>query len=93
VKIFLQGTLLSILVFCTTSFATVLLHISHLLAGREGPLHIGFPFTYFTQGQHTSVPAVSWAADYLVYDCLLAWILIVGACFLLQYKKPDWYEK
>jgi len=90
VKTFIQGTLLSILVFCTASFATVLFHLRPAAAGQADLLLIGFPFPYLTQVRSAGSGGISWAADYLVYDSLLAWVIMVGACFLLQYRKAEW---
>jgi len=84
----LKGTLLSILLFFSVSFLSVLSSISPF--SRIGDcldLKIGFPFTYYRLFSIDYGFQGGWIADKLLLDCLLYWVVITGFYFLIKRKK------
>ena len=82
-----KGTLISILVFLSISFITVLTQINplHYYKNNEAyKLDIGFPFKYYGQFWLTgnSIPNSGWTVDHLFYDCLLTWFVVTGLYYL-----------
>jgi hypothetical protein len=84
--------MLSILIFFSISFITVLFQIGpfHRYGLQETyQLNIGFPFTYYEQFwvNKSYSPNSGWHLDKLFIDCLITWISVVG--LYLVYKKKE----
>jgi len=91
IKKIITASLLSILVFLSISFITVLLRMApfHYYKNGEGiKFTIGFPFKYYTVffANGNSTPNWGWATSYLVYDCLLTWAVVM-VVYLTMMKK------
>lgn len=94
VRVILTGTLLSILVFLSISFITVLTEINplHYYGNHEQyKLDIGFPFTYYGQFwlSGNTIPNSGWTINYLFYDCFLTWTIVTGIYYLTQLSKNN----
>jgi hypothetical protein len=77
-----KATILSILVFLSVSFITVLCNINPLHYYKDSEnykLNIGFPFVYYEQFWlgNSSIPNSGWNINNLFLDIILTWILIV----------------
>lgn len=84
-----NGTLLSILVFLSISFITVLTHINpiHYYSSLENyKLEIGFPFIYYEQFwlAGSRIPNSIWMIDNLIYNCVLTWVVVTGIYLLTK---------
>ncbi len=80
-------TFLSILVFFSVFFLTILYQINPLHyfnSGETYSLNLGFPFKYYEQFWLTGskIPNSSWFIQNLIYDCLLTLIFVTGLYFL-----------
>lgn len=92
VKKISKGTLLSILIFFSISFITILMQIGpfHYYGLNETyKLDIGFPFKYYGQFwvSKSNTPNSGWHLKNLFLDCLLTWILVVGLYVWIKKKK------
>jgi len=95
----IQGTLLSVLIFLSVSFVTVLTQINPVHYYKNGEpyrLDIGFPFRFYQQFwlRGSEIPNSGWFIGNLFYDCILTWMVIVGLFVLIkwrQYKKAKHY--
>ena len=88
------GTLLSILVFLSVSFITVLTQINPLhyyKSSETYKLDIGFPFIYYGQFwlSGSSIPNSGWTINNLFFDCLITWAVVTGIYFLTQRAKNN----
>lgn len=82
------GTVISILVFLSISFVTVLLQInSPLNRQTNNHLDIGFPLTYYSQFIVDVIPNSGWSGRNLLLDVLFTWVATTGAYLLLFKKK------
>lgn len=91
-KHILIGTILSILVFFSISFLTVLTQINpfHYYKNEEiYQLNIGFPLIYYHQFwlSGSKIPNSGWTVNYLFYDSILTWIIVAGAYITWQKIK------
>ncbi len=88
-KTIFKGTLLSILIFFSISFLTVLFQINSPLNHHEGnyEMRIGFPFEYYHEFM-VDCPMINsgWIMKNLLLDCGLIWLITV-VVFLQLYKK------
>ncbi len=89
IKKIVYGTVLSMLVFFTISFWTVLFQINPLHQydlNDSFRMDIGFPFVYHEQfllnGER--IPNSGWKLDNLILDCLLTWIFVVGVYLIIK---------
>ena len=94
----LKGTVLSILVFFSLSFITVLFVISPLhLYEEEGPyrLEIGVPFKYYEQFwlRGNDFPNSGWMPDQLIYDCIITWVIVTAFYFIRLKLKLNASDK
>jgi len=83
----LIGTLLSILVFFTVSFLTVLIQIAGPLNGhapRVG-LDVGWPLTFYTEFwvRGSTSANYGWNVPNLMLVCLITWIIFTGSYIAL----------
>lgn len=83
---------MSILIFFSISFTTILLQINPLHYYEENEMYkldIGFPFTYYYQFllSGSNSPNCGWILDKLIIDCLLTWIVVVGFYLLITHIK------
>jgi hypothetical protein len=75
-KKLIKGTLLSILIFFSISFLTVLFQINSPLNRIEGTyeLKIGFPFEYYHEFMvDCLIPNSGWNTRNLILNCGLTW--------------------
>ena len=94
IRTIFTGTLLSLLIFFSISFITVLTQINPLHYYRKNEtykLEIGFPFTYYGQFwlSGSTIPNSGWTINNLFYECLLTWVVVTGIYFLTQRKKNN----
>ncbi|UMY65093.1 MULTISPECIES: hypothetical protein [unclassified Flavobacterium] len=91
-KLLLSGTALSILVFFSISFLTVLAQIIpfHYYGAKETyKLDIGFPFKFYGQFwlRGNDIPNSGWTIPNLFYDCLLTWLVVTGLYYIAKRKR------
>ena len=91
-KQFFVGTILSVLIFFSISFITILGQISPLHYYKKSEayeLKLGFPFTYYNQFwvSGNNYPNSGWKGDYLLYDGFLTWFLVTGIYFMFVNRK------
>jgi hypothetical protein len=93
IKNTLIGTILSILIFFSISFLTVLTQINpfHYYKNEETyQLNIGFPLIYYNQFwlSGSNIPNSGWTVNYLFFDCILTWVIVTGTYIIwLKIKK------
>ena len=81
------GTFLSILVFFSISFFTVLFQINSPINRFKDvyELKIGFPFTYYHQFMvDCPIPSSGWNLSHLFWNCLIYWIVVTGVFLLIK---------
>lgn len=89
IKKLAEGTLLSILVFLSISFISVLVQINSplqrdVLIGRE----IGFPLTYYYEFMvDCSIPNSGWNLKNLILDSVLTWLVVIGSYLFFKREK------
>jgi hypothetical protein len=88
-KYIFWGTILSILIFLSISFITVLTQINPLhYYQKDENYHfdIGFPFEYYSQFwiKGSDIPNSGWNLKNLFYDCFLCWIIVTGLYVMKQ---------
>lgn len=84
------GTILSVLVFFSISFVTVLTQINSPLhrINDNYELKIGFPFEYYHEFMVDSpIPNSGWNVNNLIIDCIIFWILVTGLYLILKRNK------
>lgn len=83
------GTILSILVFFSTSFLTVLMHVNSPFHRQDGfEVKIGFPYTYYQEFMvDCPIPNSAWDLKSLTLDILITWLVVTGITFWISYKK------
>lgn len=83
------GTILSGLVFFSSSFITVLMLLNSPLHRQEGfEVKIGFPFTYYQEFMvDCPIPNSAWDIKNLTLDILITWIVVTGITFWIRNKK------
>jgi len=92
-RIILTGTLLSILVFFSISFLSILPQINPIHKYEEGEayrLKIGWPFRFYEQffiSGSESIPNSGWHKPNLFYNCLLTWIMVTGLYCIASVRK------
>lgn len=89
IKKILLATILSILIFLSISFITVLLQINSPIHRYEFFEHkIGFPFKYYHEFMLDSpIPNSGWDISNLILDCAITWIVVVGLYLIIKRKK------
>ncbi len=86
----IKGTLLSMLVFFTLSFFSVIYSIKHPENYVEvAEMHIGFPFSYYYQFWLSGSDGPNWGGNYLnlLLDCFICWTVVTGIYLLLRREK------
>jgi hypothetical protein len=88
------ATLLSILVFLSVSFITVLTQINPLHYYKKHEpykLEIGFPFEYYHQFwvSGSTIPNSGWTINNFFYDCLITWAVVTGVYILIKQTKNN----
>jgi hypothetical protein len=86
-----KGTLLSMLVFFTVSFFSVIYSIQH--PEYHGEMHLGFPYRYYYQFwlRGSDYPNCSGNFVNLLWDCTICWIIVTGLFLFakrIQRKRP-----
>jgi len=83
------GTLLSVLIFFSVSFITVLLQINSPIHRYEFLEHkIGFPFVYYHEFMvDCPIPNSGWNFNNLILDCVITWIIVTGLYLILKRNK------
>lgn len=89
IKTFIYNTFLSVLVFFSISFLSVLMQIGpfHYYKNEEQyRLTIGFPFKYYNQFwlKGNDFPNSGWDIRHLIYDCLLTWTITIGVLAVIN---------
>jgi len=90
-KSILYGTILSILVFFSTSFLTLLFQINSPLnrLSEHSDLKIGFPLTYYHEfWLDGPFPNSGWRLGNLFWDCLLTWSMVTAIFIIAKRRKP-----
>jgi len=89
IKKLVAGTALSILIFCSTSFLTVLFQInSPLHRQTDDHLAIGFPLSYYSQFMvDCSIPNSGWDGKHLLFDILSIWALTTGVFLIVKRNR------
>jgi hypothetical protein len=85
----LKGTFISILVFFSISFFSVLLQLNSPINRQSNSnLDIGFPFIYYSQFiVDNPIPNSGWKLKFLLIDCLITWLVITGSYLILKKNK------
>jgi hypothetical protein len=95
-KTILNGTILSILIFFSVLFITVLLQINSPLNRQvDSTLNIGFPFIYYNQFLvDPPIPNSGWNGKNLIVDFLFVWLIVVSLYAIVLEKKriKQWLE-
>jgi hypothetical protein len=89
VKKIIIGTILSILVFFSISFSTILLQINSPLNRIEKfyELRIGFPLEYYHEFMlDCPIPNSGWNVQNLLIDCGIIWVMTIGI-ILIKTRK------
>jgi len=83
------GTVLSVLMFFSISFLTVLLQInSPLHRQTNSNLDIGFPLTYYSQFiVEGDIANSGWRVSNLIIDILLIWAITTGTYLFIMRKE------
>lgn len=84
------GTILSILIFFSVSFLTVLFQINSPLnrIHEYYELKIGFPFQYYHEFMvDCLIPNYGWNINNLILDCTIVWILVTGLYLIMKRNK------
>lgn len=90
-KKLIKGTVLSILIFFSISFLTVLFQINSPLNRIEGhyELSIGFPFEYYHEFMvDCPVPNSEWNIKNLILNCGLTWGMTMLFMRINNKNKP-----
>ena len=90
----INGTVLSVLVFFSVSFITVLTQLNPLRNYKHSEvfnLDIGFPFTYHSQFwiSGSTIPNSGWTINNLFYDCFITWVVVTGLYYLTRRAKKQ----
>lgn len=91
-KKLIKGTLLSILIFFSISFLTVLFQINSPLNRIKDnyELKIGFPFEYYHEfWVDCPIPNSEWNVNNLILDIGIVWILTIGITILIIKRKHN----
>lgn len=84
------ATILSILVFFSISFVTVLTQINSPLHRIYDyyELEIGFPFRYYHEFMvDCPIPNSGWNINNLILDCAITWIVVTGLYLVVKRNK------
>ena len=84
------GTILSVLVFFSISFVTVLTQINSPLHRINDyyELEIGFPFEYYHESMvDCPIPNSGWNINNLIIDSVITWILVTGLNLIMKRNK------
>ena len=90
IKQLIKGTLLSILIFFSISFLTVLFQINSPLHRIKDTyeLKIGFPFEYYYEfWVDCPIPNSGWIVNNLMLDCGITWIVTLGIMMIINRRK------
>jgi hypothetical protein len=90
-KTILWSTLLSLGLFFSISFTSILLQLHPFHERESNTLFIGFPFTYYEEfqlGGHDG-PNFGWYFPSLFYNALFCWLFSLGIYVLVvkNYKR------
>lgn len=84
------STILSVLVFFSISFVTVLTQLNspfHRISDYY-ELKIGFPFEYYHEFMvDCPIPNSGWNINNLILDCFFSWILVTGLYLVIKRNK------
>lgn len=86
----IKGTLLSILIFFSISFLTVISQINTPLNRMEEnyELKIGFPFEYYHEFiVDCPIRNSAWNGTNLLLDCGLTWIITIALIIMINKKE------
>ena len=84
----IKGTLLSVLIFFSISFITIVLQLPPFQDYDTNKIKIGFPWQFYYQFciercdyRH------GWDIVYWFYDCVLTWVITMILYWLISFKK------
>jgi len=92
-KHLVTSTGLSILVFFSISFISILTQINPLHTYKNHEVYdfnIGYPFMYYEQFMvrgNGGIPNSGWDIPYLISDCFITWLLTMAIYFLARKIK------
>ena len=83
------STILSVLIFFSVSFITVLTRINSPIHRYDRFIHkIGFPLTYYNEFMvDCPIPNSGWNKIYLIFDCFITWIIVTGIYLIIKRYK------
>jgi len=90
IKQIFSGTVLSILIFFSLSFLTILFQINSPSNRMRDyyELKIGFPFQYYYEFMvDCPIPNSGWDINNLILDCIIIWILVTGLYLIVKRNK------
>ena len=89
IKKIVLATVLSILMFLSISYITVLIQINSPIHRYEYFEHkIGFPFIYYHEFMvDCPIPNSEWNIIKLMLDCGITWIIVTGLYLIIKRKK------
>mgnify|MGYP007108082580 CR=1 FL=1 len=90
-KRILYEIILSILIFFSISFITILFQLNSPLNRQiDSTLNIGFPFVYYNQFLiDPPIPNSGWNVKNLVLDFILVWLIVVGAYTIIFKRQKN----
>ncbi len=91
-KQIIKGTILSILIFFSISFLTILFQINSPQKRTEGfyELSIGFPYEYYHEFMlNCPIPNSGWNGECLIIDCLLTWGITMLLLIIVERKNKN----
>lgn len=89
-KNLVKATILSIMIFFSISFLTVLFQINSPFNRMDKyyELKIGFPFEYYYEFfVEYPIPNSGWNANNLILDCVLTWVITFVLIILIKKRK------
>lgn len=87
IKSLIKGTFLSVLVFFSVSFLSILFQINSPINRIKDyyELEIGFPFMYYHEFfVDCPIPNSGWFLGNLLLDCLITWVIITGGYVFIK---------
>ncbi len=90
IKLILEGTLVSILIFFSITFLTVLfkIHFPFQIVTDSYELKLGFPFPYYHKLRVGRILSQDgWNKIFLLFDYIITWVTVTIIYFLAKRKK------
>ncbi len=90
VKLILEGTLVSLIIFLSITFLMVLfkIHFPFQIVTDYYELKLGFPFPFYHRLRVDRVlPKEGWKSLFLLADYMITWLVVTVTYFLVKRKK------